>query len=194
MRSRCLCLAGCAALLAASQTARAQEPSEPPPVPKLQDAAADTGSAYEKITMTEAVRRALARNVTTLVALAEIDRAQALLGEARAPSMPSLIGSAAYTRLDGDRVLQSATYDFTKPYPPPVILGSRLLAAKNQESANLILNLPLISPSNWVKWSQAKTNLMSARASNQDARRTVALLAARAYLMPSASRARASAV
>jgi len=62
-------------------------------VPKLQDAAADTGSAYEKITMTEAVRRALARNVTTLVALAEIDRAQALLGEARAPSMPSLIGA-----------------------------------------------------------------------------------------------------
>jgi len=180
---RWLRLVVCVALLAAAQTARAQEASEPPPVPKLQDAAADTGSAYEKITMTEAVRRALARNVTTLVALAEIDRAQALLGEARAPSMPSLIGNAAYTRLDADRVLQSATYDFTKPYPPPVIPGpSKLLAAKNQESANLTLNLPLISPSNWVKWSQAKTNLMSARAGNQDARRTVALLAARAYL------------
>ncbi len=179
---RCLRLVLCAALLAASPTVRAQETSEPPPVPKLQDAASDTGSAYEKITMTEAVRRALARNVTTLVALAEIDRAQALLGEARAPSMPSLIGNAAYTRLDADRVLQSATYDFTKPYPPPAILGSRLLAAKNQESANLTLNVPLISPSAWVKWSQARTNLMSVRAGNQDARRTVALLAARAYL------------
>ncbi|MGA9656762.1 MAG: hypothetical protein WBV96_22910, partial [Polyangia bacterium] len=156
---RWLQLAVWATLLAAAHTARAQEDSEPPPVPKLQDAASDTGRAYEKITMTEAVRRALARNVTTLVAVAEIDRAQALLGEARAPSMPSLIGSAAYTRLDGDRVLQSATYDFTKPYPPPVIPGpTKLLAAKNQESANLTLNVPLVSPSTWVKWSQARTN------------------------------------
>jgi outer membrane protein TolC len=178
---RWLQLALCATLLAAAQPARTQEDSEPPPVPKLQDAASDTGRAYEKITMTEAVRRALARNVTTLVALAEIDRAQGLLGEARAPSMPSLIGSAAYTRLDNDRVLSSVAYSMTGNTftSTPV---TKLLAAKNQESANLTLNVPLVSPSTWVKWSQARTNLMSTRAGNQDARRTVALLAARAYL------------
>jgi len=149
-------LASCAVLLLAAQIASAQESSEPPPVPKLQDAATDTGRAYEKITMTEAVRRALARNVTTLVALAEIDRAQALLGEARAPSMPSLIGNAGYTARRGSG---SAIRDlrFTKPYPPPVIPGpSKLLPAKNQESASLTLNVPLVSPSTWVKWSQPR--------------------------------------
>jgi len=81
---RWLRLVVCAALLAATQTARAQESSEPPPVPKLQDAAADTGSAYEKITDDRGGATALARNVTTLVALAEIDRAR-LCSARRAP-------------------------------------------------------------------------------------------------------------
>jgi len=164
-RSGWLLLAGCAALMAAAQTARAQEASEPPPLPKLQDSASDTGSAYEKITMTEAVRRALQRNPSAQVAALEIDRADALLKVTRSGSLPYLTANGAYTRLDNDR-----------------LLSGRTLAAKNQLSANLNLTVPLLAPQRWVQWSQAKANLRSTEASNQDVSRTVALAVARAYL------------
>jgi len=158
-------LAGCAVLLLAAQIARAQESSEPPPVPKLQDAAADTGSAYEKITMTEAVHRALLRNPSAQVAALEIDRANALLGESRSNSLPYLTANGAYTRLDNARRL-----------------GTNTLAAENQISANLTLAVPLLAPQRWVQWSQSKANVGATEASNQDARRSVALATARAYL------------
>ena len=165
MFSRCLCFAGCAALLASSQSARAEESSEPPPVPKLQEAASDAGGTYEKITMTEAVHRALLRNPSAQVAALEIDRANALLGESRSTSLPYLTANGAYTRLDNARRL-----------------GTNTLAAENQISANLTLAVPLLAPQRWVQWSQSKANVGATEASNQDARRSVALATARAYL------------
>ena len=165
MFSRCLCFAGCAALLASSQSARAEESSEPPPVPKLQEAASDAGGTYEKITMTEAVHRALLRNPSAQVAALEIDRANALLGESRSNSLPYLTANGAYTRLDNARRL-----------------GTNTLAAENQISANLTLAVPLLAPQRWVQWSQSKANVGATEASNQDARRSVALATARAYL------------
>ena len=165
MLSRCLCLTGCAALLIFSPTVRAQETSEPPPVPNLQEAAADAGGSYEKITMTEAVHRALLRNPSAQVAALEIDRASALLNETRSGSLPYLTANGTYTRLDNDR-----------------LLGTNRLAAKNQLSANLTLAVPLLAPQRWVQWSQAKANVGTAEASNRDVSRTVALATARAYL------------
>jgi outer membrane protein TolC len=155
----------CAALLSAAQTAHAQEASVPPPLPKLQDAASDTGSAYQKITMTEAVHRALLRNPSAQVAALEIDRADALLKETRSSSLPFLTANATYTRLDNDR-----------------LLSGRTLAAKDQLSANLTLAVPLLAPQRWAQWSQATANLRTAEASNQDVSRTLALAVARAYL------------
>jgi outer membrane protein TolC len=165
MLSRCLCFAGCAALLASSQSARAEESSEPPPVPNLQEAASDAGGTYEKITMTEAVHRALLRNPSAQVAALEIDRANALLSETRSNSLPYLTANGAYTRLDNARRL-----------------GTNTLAAENQISANLTLAVPLLAPQRWVQWSQSKANVGATEASNQDARRSVALATARAYL------------
>lgn len=165
MFSRCLHFAGCAALLASSQSAGAEESSEPPPVPNLQEAASDAGGTYEKITMTEAVHRALLRNPSAQVAALEIDRANALLGESRSNSLPYLTANGAYTRLDNARRL-----------------GTNTLAAENQISANLTLAVPLLAPQRWVQWSQSKANVGATEASNQDARRSVALATARAYL------------
>ncbi len=162
---KCLRLVVCAALLAAAQTARAQEASEPPPVPKLQEAASDAGGTYEKITMTEAVHRALLRNPSAQVAALEIDRADALLKETRSASLPYLTANGGYTRLDNYRRL-----------------GTNTIAAKNQLSANLTLAVPLLAPQRWVQWSQGKANVSTAEASNRDVSRTVALAVARAYL------------
>ena len=174
MLSRCLCFAGCAALLVASQIARAQEASEPPPVPKLEEAALDAGGTFEKITMTEAVHRALLRNPSAQVAALEIDRANALLSETRSNSLPYLTLNGTYTGLDGDRNTTSVAPDGT--------LVSKTLVHKNQLSANLTLAVPLIAPQRWVQWSQGKANVGTAEASNRDVGRTVALATARAYL------------
>jgi outer membrane protein TolC len=165
MPSRCLCLAGCAAVLAASQGARAQEASEPPPVPQLLEAAPGVSGSYEKITMTEAVHRALLRNPSAQVAALEIDRATALLNETRSNSLPYLTANASFTRLDNAR-----------------LLGTNTIAAENQLSANLTLAVPLLAPQRWVQWSQGKANVGTAEASNRDVSRTVALATARAYL------------
>jgi outer membrane protein TolC len=79
--------------------------------------------------------------------------------------LPYLTANGTYTRLDNDRML-----------------GTNRLAAKNQLSANLTLAVPLLAPQRWVQWSQAKTNVGTAEASNRDVSRTVALATARAYL------------
>ena len=153
-----------AVLLLLAATARAQDAGESLPLPRLQENAPETGGG-EKITLTAAVRRALLRNPTTQVAVLEIDRAQALVEEARAASLPTLMANGTYTRLDGDRKL-----------------GTNRLAAKNQLSANLTLTVPLVTPQRWMQWSQATANIKTTEASQLDIGRTVALAAARAYL------------
>jgi outer membrane protein TolC len=125
--------------------------------------AAPTG--IERITLAQAIRRAEARNVTISVAMEEIGRAEALLREARAPSLPTLTGNAIYTRLDSDREFQG-----------------RRVAARDQVSANLSLTVPLVVPQRWAQWSHAKSNVTTARATAEDVRRQVAIAVARAYL------------
>jgi len=125
----------------------------------------ESGTSLEKITLTEAVRRALARHPTALVAAQEIKRAEALLAEARAGSLPSLTLNASLLRLDADRVRNGV----------PV-------ASKDQQSANLQLTVPLVAPQRWAQWSQAAANVETSKASQEEARRTIAVATARAYL------------
>lgn len=124
-----------------------------------------SSGAMERISLEEAVRRALAKNAATRVSQLEIRRAEGLLSEARAGSLPTLGASATYTRLDSDRVLQD-----------------RVIASKDQFSANATLTVPLLVPQRWAQWSHGSDNLDAARASAADVRRQTALLAARTYL------------
>jgi outer membrane protein len=126
-------------------------------------ARADTPQA---VTLDEAVARALAHNPTVAVALAEIDRADALLRQARAASYPSLVGNASYTRLEGDR------------YSAPNVKT----ASENQVAASLLLTIPLVSPTAWAQAWHAGDNRRIAEASAVDVRRQLAVAAARAYL------------
>jgi outer membrane protein TolC len=130
------------------------------------EVAPETGQAAEKISLTEAVRRALTRNPTAVVAMQEIRRAEALLVEARAGSMPSLTASGTLLRLDADR-----------------IYGGRAISAQNQQAANLLLNVPLVAPRAWTVWSESSANLATTKASSEDIRRTLATAVARAYLL-----------
>jgi len=147
-----------------------------PPIPKLDQVSPESGTGYEKISLTESVRRALARNPTAVVAMQEIRRAEALLVQARAGSMPSLMANGTLTRLDADRVLVT-------PATPITPESIRNISAKNQQAANLQLNVPLVAPRAWMNWSESSANLTISKASGEDIRRTLATSVARAYLL-----------
>jgi outer membrane protein len=140
-------------------------------LPSVRAVAAEAGApqppepAPEKIVLGDAVARALGRNPSVTVAVAEIDRAEALIKQVRAGWFPTLNGYAAYTRLDHDRVFN----------------GVRELSA-NEVTANLTLTVPLISAPAWVNTRLARDNRRIAEASAVDVRRQVAQATARAYL------------
>jgi outer membrane protein TolC len=116
-----------------------------------------------------AVRRAVARNPSAQIAVEEIARAQALVEQVRAASLPTLTANVSYTRLEGDRTLQTAA-------------GTQLIAAANQYNANLALTVPIIAPQRWLAWAHAKDGIDIARLSAEDVRRQLALATARTYI------------
>lgn len=118
-----------------------------------------------RVSLSDAVARATARNPTARIAQAEARRAQALMEQARAASLPTLTGNAVYTRLDDDRVL-----------------SGRVIAGGDQLSANLTLTVPLVVPQRWASWSHASDNVDTAQASALETRWQVAATTARAWL------------
>ncbi len=127
---------------------------------------ASSGPALQKVSFEDAVARAAARNVSAVVAQQELLRAQGLLWQTRSGSLPALTANGTLTRLDGDRRSSAG----------------QLFAAKDQQSANLFLSVPLVAASRWYQWSHGADQVAVASASEADVRRQVTLLAARAYL------------
>ena len=127
--------------------------------------AGQPAAAPQRITLEEAVGRALARNPTLAVALAEIDRAQALVRQARVGYYPTVALGGSYTRLDSDR-----------------IVGGRVTADANQLAGNVTAVLPLIAPVAHADAAHARENVRVAELGAADARRLVAQATARTYL------------
>ena len=153
------CCAGALVLTAAiAQATERDAPTPPAPAP-------------ERITLDQAVTRALAHNPSVTVALDEIDRAEALIKEARSGWFPILMGNASYTRLDHDRLAPGA------PGTPPIVELSQ-----NELSANLTLTVPLVSAPAWTNTRHARDNRLVAESSAADIRRQIAQATARAYL------------
>ena len=119
----------------------------------------------------QAVDRALQRYPSAIVADAEIDRAEALVRQARATSLPTLSGVATYTRLDSDRTSNGV-----------------IMASANQLYAGATLGVPLVVPQRWMNWSRASDNVDVARASAADVRRQLGVATGRAWLAVVAQR------
>ncbi len=150
--------------LALSLAAHAQAPAvAPAPAPARPQEQARPGP--EKISLDEAVRRALLHNPNAKVAIEEIARAQGLVHEVRVQALPALSGNGIYTLLDSDRVL-----------------NQKVISAKNQLGLNAQLSVPLLAASRWAAWAHAGENVELARVSAEEVRRTVAVATARAYL------------
>ncbi len=118
-----------------------------------------------RVSLPEAVKRALDRNPTMQIAQADIRRADALVREARAASYPTVTGSAIYTRLDDDRSL-----------------NGRIIAPKDQFGANVVITVPIINPKAWSVWTHAEDNVEVAKAQLPEVKRQLALAVGRAYL------------
>ncbi|MDF2693003.1 MAG: outer rane efflux protein [Labilithrix sp.] len=153
----------------APRLALAQETSAPTPTPRPEETPIKPTAG--SITLDEAVKRAVARNPTAEVAAQEILRAEALSKQVRATWFPTLNANGTATQLDGDRVL-----------------NGRVALAASQLTANIQLTVPLLAGKQWVAYARSKDNIDIARAASVDARRDVALAAARAYLTVIAQR------
>jgi outer membrane protein len=129
--------------------------------------AAGPAPVPERLTLEEAVRRAIGRNPTALIAEQEIRRVEGFLKEAAAPSLPILTANGTATRLDSSRRL-------------PV--SGTLISPINSRSANVTLSVPLFAPQRWLQRARAGEQVDIARLSADDARRVVGIATARAYI------------
>ena len=137
-------------LALAAGTARAEAPAAPrPPL---------------TVTWQQALRRALARNPSAIVAAQEIERANALVREARAGWLPTLTGNGSYVRLD------------KAPGIGPAV------SPRSLWNGNLLLTVPLITPVAWLDEVHAHDNAEIARTSAAEVRRQLAAAVGRSYL------------
>mgnify|MGYP001165953917 CR=1 FL=1 len=120
----------------------------------------------EKVTLGVAVQRALEHNPSVAIAVQEIERADALITQARSGWLPILTGNGLYTRLDHDRILTTRDSMGT-PHTTRV-------AAENQLAGNLQLTVPLVAAPAWTATGRAKSAKRTAEASATDVRRQVA--------------------
>jgi outer membrane protein TolC len=123
------------------------------------------------VTFDEAVRRALERNPTVARAATSIARADALLQQARAVTLPSL--SARYSNVTLDR---GVSFDDADVQP------------RNQSTFAATAALPVLAPARWARVAQARDQIAVAEASVTEVRQQVAVAAAQAYLAVIATR------
>jgi outer membrane protein TolC len=118
-----------------------------------------------RVSLAEAVSRALERNPSAAAAYAEVERARAVVGETRSNALPTVVGNGTLTLLDSPRTAGGI------PVQPQagIVLGATL-------------TVPIVTPRPWVQWSQSKDQFEVSKASASDVRRLVATSVARAYL------------
>lgn len=119
----------------------------------------------ERVTFEEAVRRAVEKHPTVGQALQTVQRAQALLDQARSVFRPTVNGAAGTTILDEARGFAG---NITQP--------------RTQSSFSGTLSYSLLAASRWAAAKQARDQVEIARLSAEESRRQVALIAAASYL------------
>lgn len=119
----------------------------------------------EAITFDEAIRRAITSNPTMQQAAAGILRAEALLQQTRALSLP-LLNAMMATNVIG-------------PVPE---FGGQNIVPRSQLNASLGLSVPVLQAVRWAQRSQAADQVVVSQRTSDDLRRQVAVATADAYL------------
>lgn len=134
-------------------------------LPGLGGAAGAEPEAPLRLSLSEAIERALQRSPAALLAQQDVELAAAHEAQVRAQSLPMLSAGGTYTRIDDDRRI-----------------GDQVFVPANQLSGNITVTAPLLVPQRWAAWSKARDEHAAARLEARDARRQLAVRVAQAYL------------
>jgi outer membrane protein TolC len=119
----------------------------------------------ERVTLEEAVARALANNPTIAAASQAVLRAEGLLQQARAATRPNL--SAVYV---------NGIIDTARGFNGTVI------QPRDQSTLSASLNMPVLAPARWAAAAQARDQIEVAGLSTSDVRKQIAVATAQTYL------------
>ena len=133
--------------------------------PALANAQTPAPAPIERVTFEQAVQRAIEHNPTVAQATTAINRAEALLQQARAVTRPTIGATFSNTTLDSQRGFDAGVFQ-----------------PQNQSSFGADLTVPILAASRWAATNQARDQVDIARLSATDVRRQVAVAAAQAYL------------
>jgi outer membrane protein TolC len=167
MRRCVLFLSLLCAVPAAAQT---PPPAQVPPLTLPESspvlpAASSAAGAPVKMAFDEAIRQAITRNPSAVIAAAEILRAQALVMQARSVILPNVNVSGTNTTLDSARGTPTQVF-----------------APQNTFTAGIGVSMPLFAPALWARRVQALDAQHVSEATSEDVKRQVAVAAAEAYL------------
>jgi outer membrane protein TolC len=121
--------------------------------------------AIERVTFDEAVRRAIAGHPTIQQAAANVLRAEAILQQVRARSLPSVDATFTTTVID-----------------PVTRFGGESIVPRTQTISSGGLAVPLLEPVRWAERAQAADQVVVSQRMQEDARRAIAFAAGQAYL------------
>jgi outer membrane protein len=123
------------------------------------------GQTTEQVTFEEAVRRAITNHPTVQRAAADILRAQAIVQQVRAQSMPSI--NAAVT---------------TNVIDPVTRFSGSAIQPRTQAVTTADLAVPLVVPVRWAERAQSEDQVLVSQRAAEDARRQIGIAAGEAYL------------
>jgi outer membrane protein len=162
----CSALAVALLLGGAVRDASGQASSAPPAV-----ASAQAPTPTERVTFDEAIRRAVEKNPTVVVAATGILRAEGLIRQARAATRLQVIGNVTTTTLNTGVEFQGS-----------------VVTPQNQITASLTADMPIVAAAAWARKAQAEDTKTVSQLALADTRRQIAFATADAYLTIIASR------
>jgi len=119
----------------------------------------------ERVTFDEAVRRAIANHPAVARAAADIIRADAVLQQVRAQSLPSISASVATNVID-----------------PVTRFGGAAIFPRTQTVTTASVAVPLITAVRWAERNQAADQVLVSQRGLEEARRQIAMAVGDAYL------------
>jgi len=154
--ARALVLIGLSAATAFAQapdSLRQQTPAQP------------AAPAMLRLSLDDAVARAIERNPTVAIAAKNITQAEQLFQQARAVTLPFVSGGVT-----------TNTYDASRAF------NGEVFQPQTQATFLLDANMPILAASQWARVGQARDQIGVATLSTAEVRQQVAIAAAQAYL------------
>jgi outer membrane protein TolC len=121
-----------------------------------------------KLSLKQAIQRALAHNPRVLDQIEELYRARAQTEQVASQSLPTIYVNGTYTHLDAARTLAGT--------PPQTIVPQDAVTGAATAA------MPVLAPKAWVQWAHARGQARVSERTLDDQKRQIAIAVAAAYL------------